>query len=267
MEHPKLKAPTISGFGQFFPLNDHVIFTIGNPYDSIANSTSPSFLYKSIDRGDTWNHIPVDFYKNPGNIFFWDESNGMVCRGGIFKTADGGLTWREILDTDNIFFFGVGNTVFTSRDVGYISGGAYFDATNFGIIAKTEDGGESWENLSQNVKNNLAKIIDRWFLDDETGFLFTVDRELFKTQDGGESWSLINSQLPFRSGRSFFLDETEGYMGGDNGIFHTLDGGMTWIQEYRTESSAFVVTGITFPSRKVGYAVSTEGKVLKKIIR
>ncbi len=84
-----------------------------------------------------------------------------------------------------------------------------------GMILRTEDGGETWLNITpENVFGNPI-YAPSFFLDAKTGWILIVDDEdysrsvLYKTADGGTTWAWRN--MPFGRATIGFLDAQNGY--------------------------------------------------------
>jgi len=57
-------------------------------------------------------------------------------------------------------------------------------------VAKTIDGGETWQELDL-VKDNTARQFGVGFLDENHGYVGTINSG-FETKDGGKTWDSIN---------------------------------------------------------------------------
>lgn len=81
-----------------------------------------------------------------------------------------------------------------------------FTCGHNGVIMKTEDGGNSWQEKYRNEGNCLYNLC---FVNDEVGFAY--GDVLVKTTDGGNSWSLIDTQ---------YLDGEKQWSGKDYGSYY-----------------------------------------------
>lgn len=266
-----IKLPTSGNFAGFYPVTDMIIYASGIPrYDVINNRLT---IYKSTDTGETWTPLEGNYYKTPSQIHFFDEDNAFMFFNGPMKSSDGGKNWERLPNPDSINFSGLSAVSFPSKNVGYALGGAYFDGIDFSIVFKTEDGGNTWRDISGNLSRNLSYATNWFFPDDNTGFLFTVDYQLYRTMDGGVHWDMMNNRLPILAAGSVFFNEMEGYMSGGvragdgnhSGIYHTKDGGKSWLEEFSANDNASFVGLLSFPSKKVGY-VTSHDFVYKKIL-
>lgn len=235
----------------------------GVPLTSIAINGNTLFatgkyIYSSIDEGLSWTSI-YPYLEWYGPIVFLNDDIGIASRGGniISRSVDGGQTWAEVFSSNLMAPFV--KYFFTDNNTGYTIAGATYDNTNFGVVAKTTDGGLTWNILP----GQFANITDIFFLSDRTGYVFTFNSELFKTIDGGDTWKLISNHVPDNHLSSYVLSEKEAYLGGTSGIFYTSDGGITWKQEHKEQG--LIVNRIAYNGKSL-FAVTNNGKILTKKI-
>lgn len=79
----------------------------------------------------------------------------------------------------------IDNIIFTSKNIAYTYGGEIFiDAIptqTFGSMLKTTDGGSTWKQLS----HPFGYILKAVFKDNNNGYTFTFNGDMYKTTDGG----------------------------------------------------------------------------------
>ncbi|MBC8088229.1 MAG: hypothetical protein H7Z40_13255, partial [Phycisphaerae bacterium] len=105
---------------KIFPVTPKLIYAGLQSQDGIYR------VAKSTDGGDHWDTLTVATGKPPGpgiqGIGFLDANTGWVGGffTGMFTTADGGKSWREVALTDRMFnrFEKVGNTIITAGSRG-----------------------------------------------------------------------------------------------------------------------------------------------------
>jgi photosystem II stability/assembly factor-like uncharacterized protein len=146
---------------------------------------------------------------------------------------------------------------FPSPTVGYAVG-------NLGVIAKTQDGGNTWLKIKD---PNDTALYGVHFLDNQTGFAVGSYRAVIKSLDGGISWSRIPTDCgeyfypeeAFMS-VSFFNDKVGHILGERGTLLRTEDGGNNWAcQDLRVRAAGDVY----FTSATTGFVACDSGKVLK----
>ena len=125
-------------------------------------------LLKTVDCGKTWEKIP-----SPAclKIHFSSYNKGL---GGIFlkeiyKTNDG-ITW-DTVQTNAYYGHGF---IF---DIEFQNANEVWVVGSHGTIAKSKDGGLTWEGISTNFSNALFRIE---FVNDKLGYIFGEDNCLLK---------------------------------------------------------------------------------------
>jgi photosystem II stability/assembly factor-like uncharacterized protein len=154
---------------------------------------------------------------------------------GTFKRSmDNGNTW------DTIWPKGVGGSTASSywlnANTGFVAG--YND-----VMAKTADGGETWETVAIEIGKPNAGFCKPFgidFLTRDTGWLGgevslpgdALEGFIIRTDDGGGTWEPQPSPAGFRVGVIDFYDASHGWAPGGRygspGILYTDDGGDTW---------------------------------------
>jgi photosystem II stability/assembly factor-like uncharacterized protein len=179
-------------------------------------------VFKSVDGGLTWDpifddqpalgvgHIAV-FQPNPDIVWVGTgEGNPRNSAGvgrGLFKSIDGGETWRHI-GLENSERIHRVLTHPTDPDIVYVGvmGPAWSDGTERGVY-RTRDGGETWDHvLWENERTGIADMVmdpsnpdkifaamwefrrDPWFLTSGG-----PGSGLFVTHDGGDNWMRLTS--------------------------------------------------------------------------
>ena len=86
-----------------------------------------------------------------------------VGAGGIWKTVNGGLTWKPIFNRESTFAIGDltvapsdPNTIWVGTGECHLSGSSY---SGTGVF-KSSDAGETWTNMGLNVNDVLVDRID-----------------------------------------------------------------------------------------------------------
>ena len=192
--------------------------------------------------------------------------------GGIWKTTDAGLTWRELTgDMPNLQISAIYQAP-SNLDVIYAGTGESFwniDVMNGNGVIKSTDSGETWTQLPSTVDdprwNNVSRIVVDPADEDIVLASVTTGRykaevndtsSIFRSTDGGSSWTEVYQETgatSFGGGRILQLvmdpndsDILYATVYG-NGILKSTDGGLNW---------AYVNNGISDFSGRFELAIS-----------
>lgn len=190
-----------------------------DPRDSkhLYVSISVGGVYESIDGGITWNGrnkgLVAEFLPDPHAEYGHDAhcliaapSNPDILwqqnHCGVFKSVDGGQTWSNHTNGKVKFGFPIvidaqdPNTAWVIPAVSDDKRMA-FDGALF--VARTEDGGETWQELRNGLpQENSYDVVFRHALDidGETLVFGTTTGNLFISTDRGETWDTIGNFFP-----------------------------------------------------------------------
>lgn len=89
-------------------------------------------------------------------IGFTDKQNGWMVSGGsagvgrslnyVYQTSDGGKTWKELGNPNDLYAERLTGAGFASKDIGFLGFRYYED--NGPVIYWTKDSGQTWEKLA-----------------------------------------------------------------------------------------------------------------------
>ncbi|HLO60447.1 MAG TPA: YCF48-related protein [Bacteroidales bacterium] len=233
-----------------FVLNDNTFF-IG------INS-----IYKFSNGGSSFTELAGEDVFGPSltGIHFFDSDNGLVSTCGyIYKTTDGGRNWYYICDLGSAI-----RLQFVSDSIGYSYGGYTNDDFSYGELYKTENQGNSWQNLSERPEIADFEIITMYFLNKDTAYMTNCNRELYYTWNGGSTWTMRSDSVPTHLYDMVFVSENEGYGIGYYGILKTTNGGITWSWDYKHENADLISIAKT-PDNKKLIAVGRGVIMIKKL--
>ena len=199
-----------------------------------ANASSYSFfgngIYKSIDAGESWEHIGLEnsayigriivdhtnservFAAACGNLFSGNEERG------IYRSDDGGLTWERKLFVSDITSAVDLVQHPTNPNILYAAMWERLRGLNFrqsfgetSGIWKTIDGGDNWFELTNGLPtgNDVGRIgIDISRSNPDVLYTFydmpNAEVRVYKTSNSGESWTRTNDD---------YLDGMNSYFG------------------------------------------------------
>ena len=226
--------------------------------------------------GENWEEI-APLPERMGDFVFVSPTDGFAAAGqtqylhephNVFRTRDGGRTWqpgpvcevKAVVDglTKQVGCYLV-RFHFPSRSVGYAIG----DATCPGscgppIMAKTEDGGETWRFFVGPGDVKVAALTDLFFTGEQTGFVTSSEGKLYGTSDGGNTWRGIVA-TPGEWLR--FADPETGWSFGREHLAFSTNGGSRWTS--RPHRFPATVNGLSFPRRDRAYVVGDHGMVFR----
>lgn len=122
-----------------------------------------------------------------------------ATNGGVFKTTDGGGTWNPIFDDQPYLSIGAITIDPEDEAIVYVgTGDRNFTGSSFlgNGVYKSEDGGETWDNIGLEETGVVSKIIidptdsDRIFASTlGNPHVKTSQRGIYRSDDAGSTWS------------------------------------------------------------------------------
>lgn len=218
-------------------------------------------VYKSTDAGKTWTHIGFAnsdaisrirvHPTNPNIVFVADfgKYGANSDERGIFKSTDGGKTWRKVLykgpesggidisidqKNPNIMYAALWEAY--RKEWQMSSGGP-----GSGLY-KSTDGGETWQDITRaqglpaGIDGKIGVAVSP--VDPNRVFALVENENggLFRSGDAGATWTLVNNERRFRQ-RAFYYThvfadtKNKDLVYVENvGTYRSLDGGKTFDQ-------------------------------------
>jgi photosystem II stability/assembly factor-like uncharacterized protein len=217
--------------------------------------------YKSTDAGRTWRFIGLREAGQIGSIAIHPSNPDIVWMAalgspygpsddrGVFKTQDGGRTWRRVLFVNretgarvvainpanpSELYAGMYRAFRKGWDI--ISGGPAAD----GGLYRSIDGGESWIKPTAGLPRTLVGKIDIDVARSRPSVVYAMveapDKEggLYKSVDSGVTWKLINNDQRLRA-RPFYFHYVDVNPRNDDevwvnelSLWKSTDGGLTF---------------------------------------
>jgi photosystem II stability/assembly factor-like uncharacterized protein len=213
--------------------------------------------------------------------------------GGVFKTTDDGITWKNI--SDKFFKTGsVGAIAVSESDTNIVVVGMGEHAargvmTSMGDgVYKSMDAGKTWTHLGLDKTRHISDVIIHptnpdviYVTAQGAQYASSNDRGIYRTTDGGKTWKNILSVNSTTGPSSLSMDMTNPRIlyaamwqhqrypwimksGGENsGLYKSNDGGDTWNKMKKGLPEAFGKSGISVSRanpERVFAVIEAEGK-------
>jgi len=181
-------------------------------YDSNTLYYAGNYLFKSLDRGDSWTCISPDLSTQPdpdkkGNVPFGSITSisesklksGLIYTGtddgNIHITLDDGKTWRLIKTglPQKWCSRVIASEHYINRAYVTFTGYREDDFTTY--VYKSDDQGKTWHSIKSNLPDEMINVIREDPENPDILFLGT-DLGVFISTTGGEDWFSLSSNLP-----------------------------------------------------------------------
>jgi hypothetical protein len=231
------------------------------------------------------------FDPNNGNVAYFGSPGAAGATDGLYRTADGGLTWTQVsggnylVDTAAVRYesqlprFDRGNrrvrvggqTVSSRIYVTYITHDENNGDAVSGGVLMSSDGGRTWADVTDPAANNLGGCANSdaqlcWATVDNAGNLWVTDgnssNNIFKFSRAGV-WTTIAT--PEGGNNAIAVDPTNPnriFIDNGNILQRSLDGGNTWVtlgNNYTWSTDQSILWLNPSSVRPQGYYVSESG--------
>ena len=238
--------------------NPDIVF-IGTGESCIRGNIMPGDgVYKSTDAGKTWTHVgfrdaqnisKIRIHPTDANIVFvaaFGQHGVPNDERGIFKSTDGGTTWRKVLFRDNRT---AGIDLSIDRTNPRVIYAALWEAFRVEYqmssggpgsgLFKSTDGGDTWTEITRN-QGLPTGVIGRIGVSvsgaDSNRVYALVENDnggLFASDDAGATWRLVNTNRDIRQ-RAFYYTHViadtkarDTVYALNTGAYRSTDGGKT----------------------------------------
>ncbi len=183
-----------------------------SPQDPSTVYLGLQYVYRSTNRGDTWERISPDLTYNTASqmgdipyhtLFALSESplmHGLIYAGTddgrAWVTKDGGKAWQEI-DAGLPFQKWVSRiqaSAFKMSRV-YMTQNGKRDDDFTPYVWKSEDYGKTWTSIVGNIPLGPVNVIREDPFNKDILYVGT-DGGVFVTKDGGQTWNVLGGNLP-----------------------------------------------------------------------
>ncbi len=220
--------------------------------DVWSSSTFSGLEFRSIGPAFMSGRI-ADIEIHPEDENTWYVAVGS---GGVWKTANAGVTWDPVFDSEKSYSIGCVTVDPVNPHTVWVGTGENVGGRHVGYgdgIYRSPDGGKNWENMGLKESQHISKIV----IHPENSDIIWVaaqgplwnkggDRGVYKSTDGGKTWKKTLGDDEWTGATDIAIDprnpdrlyaatwqrhrNVAAYMGGGpgTGIYRSTDGGENW---------------------------------------
>ena len=259
------------------PKNENRVFVaaLGDPY----GPNEERGVYRTTDGGKTWEKvlykdentgaIQVTIDPNNSNIVFadmwagrqgpWENGAWNGKESGLFKSTDGGTTWKKITKGLPTTEQGLGRIGFCIAPTDSRRMYATVDAGREGGIFRSDDAGESWYRIQTDNRywgraSDFAEVkVDPKNAD----IVYSANIVTWKSTDGGKTFNAFRGAPGGDDYHRIWINPTNPdiiLLASDQGAIITVNGGQTYSSWYNQATAQFyhVSTDNAFPYNVYG---------------
>ena len=232
------------------PTNPDIVYVaaFGHPY----GPNTDRGVFRSNDGGKTWKKVlyrsdhagAVDLCFDPHNpsVLYaaiwdayrtpWSLSSGGP-QSGLFKTTDGGDTWKEITRNAGLPAGIIGKIGISASGADSNRLYAIVEAEDGGVFV-SDDGGATWKKVSEDRKvRQRAFYYSRIYADPkDRDTVYILNTAFFKSTDGGKTYKTL--RVPHGDNHDLWIapnDSKRMINSNDGGANVSFNGGETWTQQ------------------------------------
>jgi photosystem II stability/assembly factor-like uncharacterized protein len=204
--------------GEFAP-GIHSIVVDPRDEDRVLVAVSTAGVIETTDGGTTWRSrnkgMTNDYLPDEDNEWGHDPHCVVLCQGdpdhvwqqnhcGVFYSSDGAATWKKVSQPDAGVHFGfpVAADAKDGKTAWLVPGRSDMQRITVDgslFVARTQDGGQTWEQLRDGLPQACAyDVVYRHALDNRGDVLAfgSTTGNLYISDDRGESWKTAGNNLP-----------------------------------------------------------------------
>ncbi len=236
-----------------------------NPERGVYRSTNGGETFERVlYKDDNTGAIQVGFDPSNPQIVYaalwagrqgpWENSSWNGPLSGLFKSVDGGTTWRQIGTGFPTAQQGLGRIGFTIAASNPRRMYATVDAPTLGGIYRSDDAGETWRRTNSEVRvwgraSDFAELkVDPRSAD----VVFSANTSTYRSTDGGTTFTAIKGAPGGDDYHRIWINPDNPdimLIAADQGATITVNGGKTWSSWYNQPTAQFyhVITDNRIP--------------------
>jgi len=254
------------------PRDENRLFVavLGHPY----GPNPERGVYRSTNGGETFERVlykdentgaaQVGFDPNNPQIIYaalwagrqgpWENSSWNGPLSGLFKSVDGGTTWRQLTTGLPTTAQGLGRIGFTIAPSDSRRMYATVDAPTLGGIYRSDDAGETWRRTNSEVRvwgraSDFAEVkVDPRNAD----VVYSANTSTYRSTDGGKTFTAVKGAPGGDDYHRIWINPDNPeimLIASDQGATITVNGGKTWSSWYNQPTAQFyhVITDNRIP--------------------
>jgi photosystem II stability/assembly factor-like uncharacterized protein len=259
------------------PTNENRVFAavLGHPY----GPNTERGVYRTTNGGKTWERVlykdentgaiqvTID-PKNPNIVYAdlwaarqgpWENGAWQGPESGMYKSIDGGTTWKKLTKGLPTYEQGLGRIGFCIAPSDPNRLYATVDSPEGGGVFKSTDAGESWSLVSQDPRiwgrgSDFAEVKVHPTNPD---IVFSADVDTWKSEDAGRTWVAFRGAPGGDDYHRLWINPNNPdimLLAADQGAIITVNGGQTFSSWYNQPTAQFyhVSTDNAFPYNVYG---------------
>jgi photosystem II stability/assembly factor-like uncharacterized protein len=254
------------------PANENRVFVaaMGHPYGPNVERG----VYRTLDGGKTWEKVlykdentgavQVSFDPKNSNIIYadlwagrqapWENGSWNGPESGLFKSTDGGTTWKKLTTGLPTAQQGLGRIGFAIAPSDPNRIYATVESPRFGGVYRSDDAGDSWKLLTNDNRyfgrsSDFAELKVDPINED---IVYSANVVTWKSIDGGKTWNAFRGAPGGDDYHRLWINPLNPdiiLIASDQGAIITVNGGQTFSSWYNQPTAQFyhVSTDNAFP--------------------
>jgi photosystem II stability/assembly factor-like uncharacterized protein len=200
------------------PSNPDIVWVGTGEQNSVRSSQFGDGVYRSLDGGETWEHMGLEGSRHIGRILIHPENPDIVYvaalgslwgpnpERGLYRTSDGGETWEQLLKPSD--YTGVVEVQMHPENPDVLFAATYQRERRMwsmvgggeeGGLFRSEDGGETWSEVGNGFPTSAVGRVGLTFCPNNPDTVYATavgpDGGTFRSTDGGTSWEQRNAKV------------------------------------------------------------------------